>query len=317
MPQDHLPSEAPPSYDQAVGSSSSQPQRSSGRPSSASVGAPHLDIPGKAKNGIPVETRRSMEDLNRPLPPGWVRTFDPKTEHQFFVDTTKEPPRSVWVHPYDDEEYLGSLSSEERERIEQESIGRRQTSKADLMAEHTDEDESPTTHTAAAGSSAHPELPPRPDGGRGKGKESLGRRFKDKVTGTTHEEREAERKRREELERQAYQQHMQVRNAMATAMRTGQPQKIGKDKDGRDVYIEPPTYQPAPGYYGRGYGYSPYGGYPGGPGMYTTPNARYIRPNGPYGRPYGSGFGGGYGLPLAIGGGLLGGALLGGALGGF
>jgi len=55
-------------------------------------------------------------------------------------------------------------------------------------------------------------------------------------------------------------------------------------------------------------------------GVYTTPNARYIRPSNPYSRPYGSGYGGGYGLPLGLGlgGGLMGGMLLGDmAMGGF
>ncbi|RMX85058.1 hypothetical protein D0867_15916, partial [Hortaea werneckii] len=145
---DNIPDEAPPPYEQAAGSSSKPNQDASG----------HLAIPGSSSShgGIPPASRRSMEDEGRSLPEGWVRTFDPKTQHQFFVDTRKDPPRSIWVHPYDDEEYLSTLSGEERERIEQESMGRgHPMSKADMMAEHTDESEAEESH--------HPGLPPRPD----------------------------------------------------------------------------------------------------------------------------------------------------------
>jgi hypothetical protein len=242
-----------------------------------------------------------MEDENRPLPKGWVRQYDPQNHHQFFVDTTKEPPRSVWVHPYDDETYLASLPAGERERIEQESMNRgHPPTREDIVASHTDDEDDHVPD----------ELPPRPEGkGKGRDDRSFGRKFKDKITGTTHEQREQERARRAEYERQMYQRHLAVRRAMGEAARTGQPQLVGKDNNGKDIYIEPPMYQG--GYYGGGgYGYDPYGR----GGMYTTPNARYIRPPNPYARPMGSGYGGGYGLPLALGGGLLGGLLLGDAI---
>jgi hypothetical protein len=88
-------------------------------------------------------------------------------------------------------------------------------------------------------------------------------------------------------------------------METGQPQLLGKDRQGRDLYIEPPRGPYAPQ---GAYGYNPCGGR----GMYQTPNVRIVRPAGPYGRPYGYGYGGGAGLPIAAG--FLGGALLGGAM---
>jgi hypothetical protein len=110
---------------------------------------------------------------------------------------------------------------------------------------------------------------------------------------------------------------------MDTALRTGKPQLIGRDKDGQDVWLEPPQYNGSSRYPG-GYGYNPYrGGMMGGPmggGMYGggfAPPGMYSRPGMAYGRPYGRGYGGGYGMPLALGGGLLGGMMLGGALGGF
>lgn len=201
--------------------------------------------------------------------------------------------------------------------------GKHTPSKADIIAAHSDDEDDGQHATASASSSsaAPAELPPRPDG-KGKGADrSFGRKLKDKVTGMTHEQRVEERKQRAEQERRMYEQHLRTRQAMAKAMETGQPQYLGKDRDGKDVYIEPP----APpgygrgyggggfGYPGGGYGYSPYGRPGGATGVYDTPNARYIRPQNPYSRPYGSGYGGGYGLPLAagVGGGLLGGLLLG------
>jgi len=324
MSGSRLPNEPPPSYSQATGSSSASAGPSAGN---ASHNDPmHLGVPGssgKGNNNIPAEYRRSMEDEGRPLPEGWVRTYDPKTNHQFFVDTTKEPPKSMWHHPYDDDEYLASLPAEERERIEQDAINRHKNpSKEDIIGAHSDDDDDDHHH---AGSSSNAELPPRP---QGKGKQpdsrTFGRKFKDKVTGTTHEERVEERRQRAEAEQRMYEQHLRIRQAMQKAAQTGQPQLLGKDRDGKDVYIEPPPPVPQGafgGYPGGGYSsYSPYNS-----GIYTTPNARYIRPQAPYQRGYGGygygggygggygrpGFGGGYGAPLAIGGGLLGGLLLG------
>lgn len=288
----NIPAEAPPSYE-SVAASSSRPTANN---------SSHLEIPGSHRNGIPTERRRSMEDELRALPKNWVRTFDPENGHQFFVDTAANPPRSIWHHPYDDDEYLRTLSSEERERIEEESMRHppgRIPSKTDIMDEHTEEEDN-----------SGPQLPPRPGQGNKEGKKSLGRKMKDKITGSTHEEREAQRARRAEEERRLYAQHLQIRQAMAKAMQTGEPQLVGKDRQGKDVYVEPPQYRG--GAYGGGYGYNPYGmgGMYARPGMYRSPMM-------PYGRPYGGGFGGGYGMPLALGGGLLGGMMLGGALGAF
>lgn len=295
-----------------------------------------------------------MEDEARPLPQGWVRSYDPENSHQFFVDTTKEPPRSIWHHPYDDEEYVNSLSGAERERVEQESINYKRDhppTKEDYIHAPSDDDDDDflpahyQNQTAAAGSAAsgsNAQLPPRPDGkggkdgkdgkdGKGKEKISFGRKMKDKVTGMSHEEREQQRREREEQERRAYEQHVKIRNAMRKAAQTGEAQLIGKDKDGKNIYIEPPrTASYAGGYPGVGYGYSPYTPYNSN-GIYSTPNARYVRPGMPYARPYGSpygygGYGGGYGgygynrggygggMGMPVMGGLLGGALLGGLL---
>ncbi|OAK94700.1 hypothetical protein IQ06DRAFT_381851 [Phaeosphaeriaceae sp. SRC1lsM3a] len=282
------PSEPPPSYEAATGSSSA-PEPGISRVST--------DGPGhrRERNGIPPDRRRSMEDEMRDLPPGWVRSFDAQEQHQFFVDTNANPPRSTWTHPYDDEQFLSTLSPEERAR---HTRMHRTMTLEDLAAEDSDHDELPPRPTskgkasgAAAGSSDHPT-----------GLSKFSRKLKDKITGQTHEEREQHRVRRAEQERQAYLAHLRARQALMKAIETGEPQFLCKDQQGRDVYIEPPRGPYAP----RGaYGYNPYG-------PYSNPNVRIMRPAGPYGRPYGYGYGGGAGLPLAAG--LLGGTLLGTAL---
>ncbi|KZT05979.1 uncharacterized protein LAESUDRAFT_813206 [Laetiporus sulphureus 93-53] len=41
-----------------------------------------------------------------PLPEGWVQDYDQRANHPFWVDTRANPPRSIWVHPYEDEQFL-------------------------------------------------------------------------------------------------------------------------------------------------------------------------------------------------------------------
>jgi hypothetical protein len=247
-----------------------------------------------------------MEDEARPLPEGWVRQFDATSRHQFFVDTRRNPPRAIWHHPYDDEEYMNSLSHDERSRIQ--SLHRVPTD-ADIQAESSDPDTDNEHH-----------LPPREE--KPKGVSKFTRKMKDKLTSSTHEDRERAREQRAREEQAAYERHQHIRNCMAKAIETGQPQLLGKDKQGKDVYIEPPPqgmgYGMGGGMGGMG-GYGMGGGYPGrmgyggggygwGAGPYG-PNSMMLRPNVGYGRPYGGGYGGGMGLPLV--GGLAGGALLG------
>ena len=280
------PEEPPPSYAAATASNSNT------RPAAKSQ---HLS-PNQIRNGIPPDARRSMEDEGRPLPPGWLRQYDTTQHHQFFVDTNKDPPRSIWHHPYDDDEYLNSLDPAERKRVQ--SL-HKIPSQADIVAMSSDEEDDhhhPSARPPPAGQ-ATSSTSQQPSGGS-----SLGRKLKDKLTNTTHEQREAQRRQRAIEEQRAYERHQHIRQAMSRAIETGQPQLIGKDRDGKDLYIEPP--QGFPGRPAGGYGYNPYS-----QGIYSTPNARYVRPQYTYRRPYGGGYGGGYGLPLM--GGMMGGLLLG------
>lgn len=177
----------------------------------------------------------------------------------------------------------------------------------------------PATSTAAQSAERpHPQAKANPgEGGGGLGK--LGRKMKDRWTATTHEERERARQLRAQEEQEAYRRYTDIRSAMTRAVQTGQPQLLGKNAEGQDIYIEPPSTDPYgdhvyPGPYGAGDGpYQAYNPYTQGP--YANPNNRFVaypRPNYPYGRPYGYGYGGGMGVPLM--GGLLGGMMLGGLM---
>ncbi|KAI0016215.1 hypothetical protein F4780DRAFT_703092 [Xylariomycetidae sp. FL0641] len=334
-----IPPPPPPTYDEATGRSRTLSRRE--------------------RNGIPPEARRSMEDERRPLPPGWVRSYDPSHNgHQFFVDTRCDPPRSIWHHPLDDETYLASLPPVERAHAEGM---RRHTSWDDVEAESTDEEDedheeekeehhkgwgglmrkrkdsgydaqaaeasgSGSQHVGGGNNNKADPAPPR----------RLGRRIKDAVTGTTHAQREAQRAERARRERDMYQQHQVFRQGLHAAMRTGQPQLLGEDDNGRHVYLQAPGVR-YPGvtnttrlspravevYYRPGGGPRPNdqnarfvapednwgsagwsgGGYPG----------TYGRPYAPYARPYGMGYGGGMGLPLMAAP-LFGGMMLGGLM---
>ncbi|KAL2193105.1 hypothetical protein P885DRAFT_46212 [Corynascus similis CBS 632.67] len=312
------PSEPPPSYEQAV----------SGGPDA---------LPQQARNGIPLRARRSMEDELRPLPHGWVREFDPETQHQFFVDTMASPPRSIWHHPYDDEVYLDSLPPAERERVRAAHSGvfQRRPSAADIAAEDTDGNSDVDDDDGR-------DVDDDKDGRQRHGGRSLGRKLKDRLTGTTHEQRAAERARRAAAERELYRQHRLVRRAMLEAMRTGRPQPLGRDESDRGgdrphLYLEPPG-RTFPGVVAVRR-LSPYlsevvyegGRRPGPPGRYLRPEAdmygigyggygcgglaggRWERPPMAYSRVPGRGYGGGLGMPLMMP--LMGGMMLGGLMG--
>ncbi|CDR98991.1 uncharacterized protein SPSC_00683 [Sporisorium scitamineum] len=282
------PNEAPPSYDQVSGSSRPAAAAATSSANIASSSS-HLGVPKQDE----AAARKSMEDMLRPLPKGWIRQYDPSTHHNFFVDTLANPPRSIWVHPFDDEQYQREQPDEvrkERERIEREHLVHADTDDEDGHHHHSSS--SKHHQSAAAGSSDQP-----------KGMKKFGRSLKDKLTNTTHAEREAKRQAQREAEQRAYQQHQAIRQALMTATRTGQPQLVGRDKQGREIFAQPPP----PGAYGYGatLGYGPYQTLDGPYGAYGP----YGRPMGPYSRPYG-----GMGMGMPVLGGLAGGMLLGGLL---
>ncbi|UZJ53154.1 hypothetical protein CBS101457_002474 [Exobasidium rhododendri] len=268
-----MQSDAPPSYSKSEGTSQKKVPSSTAHDTT---------------NGIPDQERRSMEDLTRPLPEGWIRQFDSKSHHHFYVNTRETPPRSIWQHPSDENPFENNKGggSGERERHQQ--------NKQYELDSTTDEE---GAHQSS--STSNP-----------KGIKKLGQTMKNKMTNSTHAERVAKRKQQREIERKAYEQHQEIRNLLSKATQTGEPQLVGKDKSGRDIYAQPPpTMDP---YAGAQLGYTPY----------QTPNQYggygYSAPGGMYGRRgYGGGgygYGGGMGMPMMMGGGLAGGMLMGGLL---
>lgn len=241
----------------------------------ASADARPVPTPRRNDSAIPAEERRSMEDIHRPLPDGWIRQWDPTSHHHFYVDTRATPTRSTWHHPLDDGVgHEGAHAGELDETTDEEGGGR--------------------------GAGAAPaKAPPT-------GIKKLGQQVKNSLSNSTHEERVAKRKERRAVEERAYEQHRAIRAALVRASQTGQPQLVGRTQAGRDVYAQPPPRMDP--YAGPQLGYAPYQteqSYPYGPGAYAAPM-------GPYGRRRGYGYGGGMGLPVF--GGLAGGMMLGGLM---
>jgi len=59
-----------------------------------------------------------MTDLNdNTLPHGWVKQFDPQSRLPFYVDTQANPPRSIWVHPFEDDLYLSEHPEAHRDAV--------------------------------------------------------------------------------------------------------------------------------------------------------------------------------------------------------
>ncbi|GAA5946925.1 hypothetical protein JCM10213_002901 [Rhodosporidiobolus nylandii] len=215
---------------------------------------------------IPAEARRDIIDEQRPLPENWRREWDPKSEHFFYVDTKASPPRSIWCHPLDPE-YLAAHPQDAKE----------------LSSEYAPPSGAPPAGSSTSKQDQQHVSAYASDGKDGKKKDerSLGRKMKDKLTGTTHEERVQQRKKRQEEEMKQYQAYLVRRKQILEAQRQGRYQPM---------YAAPASPYSRPMYYNSGigmpYGYGGYG----------------------YGR---RGMGMGMGPGMAVGGGLLGGLLLG------
>ncbi|KAG9314248.1 hypothetical protein JVU11DRAFT_5035 [Chiua virens] len=51
---------------------------------------------------------------NLPLPDGWIQQHDTKYNRPFWVDTRAHPLRIIWVHPYEDEQFLAAHPAQAR-----------------------------------------------------------------------------------------------------------------------------------------------------------------------------------------------------------
>ncbi|GAA5837038.1 hypothetical protein JCM3766R1_006511 [Sporobolomyces carnicolor] len=287
------PTEAPPSYEAA--SSHSGPRDSvhlgvpttgaRSRSNSASSYTASSDEDGHDR-GLSTDERVSMEDSFRELPPGWTREFDPTSQHFFYVDTKATPPRSIWVHPLDDEQFLNANPQyRERSRLYSPPQGAPPAAAAAPSSsndsKHPDSKHhffSSSSHHQQGGggaSSSSSTTATTTSGGKKKTKDdrTLGRKLKDKMTGSTHEERVAQRKRQKEEEMKAYQQYIMRRNELLKAQREGRYQTVyaaPATPYGRPMYASPYSRYGGGyggGYYGGGYGYGRPGYGMGGAGM--------------------------------------------------
>ncbi|KAF4573055.1 hypothetical protein EYR36_007565 [Pleurotus pulmonarius] len=164
--------------------------------------------------------------MQQPLPEGWQKEYDPNTQRHFYmskVDTKATPPRSIWVHPYEDEQYLNE-HPEKRDTLKPpppyEEDSRR----------HSWNGNSSTSQAAASSSKAK-------DHERG----TFGK-FKDKLIGTK-EEREAKRKEEEKLAAERRKQRQQL---MAERNRLEQEYLAERMRQQRAMYnsFPPRGYQP-------------------------------------------------------------------------
>ncbi|KAK7064334.1 ER-golgi trafficking TRAPP I complex 85 kDa subunit-domain-containing protein [Favolaschia claudopus] len=128
--------------------------------------------------------------MDRPLPYGWISQRDPNSNATFYVDTKANPPRSIWVHPLEDEQYL-------REHPEARE-------KAHLSDQKTPQYSAPPTPPVSSPGPGSP----GPSGGSSaarmgapKKKQGFLGKLKNKVVGT-EEEREQERRHKAEQRQQ-------------------------------------------------------------------------------------------------------------------
>ena len=103
------------------------------------------------------------------------------------VDTKADPPRAIWTHPYDDEQYLRE-HPEVREKVE--SLDTKQKESKDSGS--SKRRHSFNGHDSASMVPENDEAPQDPSK-KGKGKRGFFGKLKDKAIGTK-EEREAYRK---------------------------------------------------------------------------------------------------------------------------
>ncbi|KAI0778589.1 hypothetical protein BD413DRAFT_489994 [Trametes elegans] len=231
---------------------------------------------------------------NEPLPDGWVREFDPNTQHPFWVDTKTRPPRAIWVHPYEDDEFLRGHPSI-RDRLARERRG---------TPSEAPPPYSPRRHSySGASSGSHLSVPT--DDRRGAhsqpGTPSVQQqhdrgffgKLKDKAIGTK-EEREA-RRQEEKRQQELYLKRLAEQRRLAQQQRASQRMSSPFGGMGSSPFGSMGGYSQRPTY---------------GRPMYAAPLGNpYTMGGGFGGRGYGrSGFGGGgIGLPLLAGaaGGLL------------
>lgn len=304
------PAGPPPAYESAIGQAQPQQQQAQGQaaqqPSAASTstGAGHQP---HRHNSSSEEVDIEQED--RPLPPGWVPQYDEQHDRFFFVDTNANPPRSIWIHPLDDQEWLSTVphGTEPMAWIEKLWNDQPMPSPAPAHKSLPNQPQRTTSHVGTS-SSQQQEQPlrlsdlgrPGPNGKRVVSLEDLTQYYLSKMGSPEEYERKnppnkaSKMFHSKETARQRQRRHAEAKardladNLSYRSPAMPPPMMYGRPMGGAMM---------GPGMYGRGYG-----GYGGGYG-YGYPG---------YGRGYGQRYPG-YGMSGAFLG-LGAGALLGGAL---
>ncbi|ODN90736.1 hypothetical protein L198_06052 [Cryptococcus wingfieldii CBS 7118] len=306
-----MPNDAPPPYTTA---GSAQPATQNGNlaapagptRSPSAISSTSDETTDDDSDLLATEERRDMDDAARDLPDGWIRCFDPKQNHHFYVD--EKTKRSIWVHPYDDPEFLRTLPPTHPAHPDsKQAKAVRQRSEDEGLAKSKRKEIKNTKGTGAAGlASGSAQGGSAGDSSNGDGNRNWFQKRKDAVIGTKEERVKAkEEKRRAKAERERliaqrdaeYRKKRQELVEAYTKQNSTRSAGVGGLGSG---YAAPMTPISRSGYYSS----SPYGyGYGGCYGR----------------RGYGGLGGGGLGMPLMMGGGmgLLGAGMLSGGMGGF
>lgn len=163
------------------------------------------------------------------LPPGWITEFDPNTQRHFYVDTLDEPPRAIWVHPFEDPQFQrdhhldhGNESDGEHTddwhepEIITSSIREPAAAPyhADVAVAHPGDFSLDSNHAQPRAPRLRKEQQSQPNikGGGAKERGFFGK-LKDKAIGTK-EERVAQRELRDEQERQAQLKYIENRKRL-------------------------------------------------------------------------------------------------------
>jgi len=176
--------------------------------------------------------------MDRPLPYGWTSQVDTNSGHTFYVDTKAQPPRSIWVHPLDDEQYLR----------EHPDAREKHSHAADQKTPQYSAP--PTPSVATPGSSADRAGYASPSGP--KKKQGLLGKLKDKVVGT-EEEREQEKRHKAEQKRQM----MELRERRHQEMLAQQAAMYQEQQRQQQMYAQQQAQYGGPQYAPQPYGYAP------------------------------------------------------------
>ncbi|KAJ7487458.1 hypothetical protein B0H11DRAFT_2013431 [Mycena galericulata] len=173
----------------------------------------------------------------RPLPYGWIKEVDGNTGHEFYVDTKATPPRSIWVHPLEDEQYL-------REHPEARE-------KAGSSVDHRPSPSYSAPATPPVASSSNRAGYAAPDGHKPEKRGLFG------LFGKSKEEREQEKRHKAEQKRQLLElrerRHQEELRAQAEMYQRQQQQQqmYAQQQAQYQQQYGPqyqPQYQPQPGY---------------------------------------------------------------------